>query len=403
MFGKSIKDLTLEDIRKLILEEVPEDESIEYKKTLPAKKGIDTWFSEQKIGEYARNQIVSEIVAFANRSGGTLVIGIDESDDSPKRAKDITPLTQAHDLADRFKLIFRDCIDPKLPSIEVRAILTNDAGDGVVVIYVPKSLSAPHRNASTKECTIRRNDRAEDMNMREIQDMTLNVEKDIARIDNYFSVRKKLFDENIKNFDATCHGIRVSATPLYRYQVKNLGTDRTDLDFRPFSGLLNGSRLNLPMQFPPNSRKPILRGVRGEFNNLSIHSFFEVYENGNVEFCMFIKPQDNEGIPYKFFPTRLFAIISNVADKIHNLKVGSDLPDIEYALEVQLSAQGRTVGVPYYFSHDVTAVAALPPNSVVFPVYAYNHIDELAQLYTLIDKDFWNYLNSSYLHQFEFK
>jgi predicted HTH transcriptional regulator len=38
------------------------------------------------IGRVARDDIAKEIVAFANAYGGVIIIGIDETDDHPKRA-----------------------------------------------------------------------------------------------------------------------------------------------------------------------------------------------------------------------------------------------------------------------------------------------------------------------------
>lgn len=81
IFGKPFKLLDLDDIKRLITEQVPEDNGIEYKEELPANKVTDPWIQgENKIGEKARNEILEEIVAFSNGHGGMLFLGISESD-----------------------------------------------------------------------------------------------------------------------------------------------------------------------------------------------------------------------------------------------------------------------------------------------------------------------------------
>ena len=52
---------------------------------------------------------------------------------------------------------------------------------------------APHRHTVTKECYIRRADRTEKMTMREIQDLTLQVERGLVKIERRFGEREELF------------------------------------------------------------------------------------------------------------------------------------------------------------------------------------------------------------------
>ena len=67
------------DIQALIAESVPESAQIEFKETLPAKGSgdPDPWMQgDGRIGERARNEILEEVVAFANAYGGALVLGV---------------------------------------------------------------------------------------------------------------------------------------------------------------------------------------------------------------------------------------------------------------------------------------------------------------------------------------
>lgn len=45
MIRKRLVDLTKDDIETLIREEAPESDSLEFKRELPAKNGVDKWMS----------------------------------------------------------------------------------------------------------------------------------------------------------------------------------------------------------------------------------------------------------------------------------------------------------------------------------------------------------------------
>ena len=60
-----------------------------------------------------------EIVAVANAQGGTLILGIDETDEKPPRAAALSPISRVHDLASRLADAARACIDPSLGSFQV--------------------------------------------------------------------------------------------------------------------------------------------------------------------------------------------------------------------------------------------------------------------------------------------
>ena len=81
MFGKRPSELTPEDINRVVSEQVQEGSQIEFKGTLPAKgSAADPWVSgKDEVGEFARNKLVEEVIAFANAHGGWLLLGIDET------------------------------------------------------------------------------------------------------------------------------------------------------------------------------------------------------------------------------------------------------------------------------------------------------------------------------------
>ena len=178
LLSMPVDQIIISDIESLIESKIPEGEQVEFKEELPAKNGSDPWMSGgDKIGDRAKNELLKEVVAFSNGHGGALLLGIGESATKPAVADKISPIPRCADLVERLKLVFRDRVEPQLPRIEIFAVPT-EGDSGVIVFRVGKSRLAPHRVTGTLVCPVRRADRCEEMTMREIQDMTLNVTRD---------------------------------------------------------------------------------------------------------------------------------------------------------------------------------------------------------------------------------
>jgi len=221
ILSKPIKDITHADIESLVASGVPEGDRMEFKRELPAEgtSNQDPWMSDQtRIGRYAQDKILKEVVSFANAYGGVLVLGIEEDGEAaPAVAKKIYPIPKCKEAAKRFRDIFRDRVEPKLPVCDIFAVETGSEETGVVVFRVPgRSRLAPHRIMGTKICPIRRWDRSEEMTMREIQDMTLNVARGLERLDKKLQKREKKFEHEFERISAPerAYGIRITAVPV---------------------------------------------------------------------------------------------------------------------------------------------------------------------------------------------
>ena len=84
-----IADLTFADIEALIREEAQEGHRLELKHGLQANTGqVDPWMAGgRRFGGPARDGLAKEVVALANAYGGAVIVGVDETDDHPKRAR----------------------------------------------------------------------------------------------------------------------------------------------------------------------------------------------------------------------------------------------------------------------------------------------------------------------------
>ena len=119
------------DLQSLIDTGVPEGISIEYKRGLYS--GSDAGVKE----------FLKDVPAFANASGGHLIIGMDETDGV---ADAIVPLTglDPDKVLQRLESLMRDGLEPRVSGSRIKAIPIA-AGGFVIVIRVPRSWNPPHR------------------------------------------------------------------------------------------------------------------------------------------------------------------------------------------------------------------------------------------------------------------
>ena len=111
-----------------IFNRLEEDQTLEFKETLPARDGnADIWqLGQDKIGSYARDTLAKEVVAFANAYGGVIIIGIAETDEKPPSANDFgDPLVRnCIDCVERLGPSLRSLIDPPIAGFDIRAFPT---------------------------------------------------------------------------------------------------------------------------------------------------------------------------------------------------------------------------------------------------------------------------------------
>ena len=405
LLSKDIDDIGIEELQELIDSEVPEGQEIEFKKEPPGDQGKpDPWMTGAKIGNYAKNRILKEVVAFANAYGGVLLIGIDESEDNPAVASRITPVPRCADLAESLKLVFRDRVEPQLTRIDIAGIPTEEDGSGIVIIRVGKSRLAPHRVTRTLVCPIRRADRSEEMTMREIQDMTLNVSRGLQW------VREKLADRSArfpKEFDGIepsndRFGIRMTAVPVAEEiridSVFRQGAidNRYNLLWRRVIQRDSGGERSLedPPDFRSSFSWPLLRGARAEdhvpaANYLpSSNGFREIYCDGLVELGLVSIADEEHRFLDPDWPIVMFANLAAWADRV---RTEARALSLEYAIEVETYILGKG-GFVRKVGHFWPRGHHTPPRlrNAKFPVYPLNNPDAITDLLCRFYRDFRN-------------
>lgn len=195
---KPLNQVELDDINNLISNlHFTENERIEYKSTLPSDgRDIDPWINgKDNIGDYAVKKLTGEVIAFANTHGGTLIIGIQESNETPRRPESLNPLPRCHELDLRLRQAIVDSIEPRLIPIQSHVIDTDTEGNGIILIRVDRSAHAPHRSTKDQQCYMRIHDRCLKMSMTEIQDITLKRSK--QKIEGLWSAKFGIPDQYI--------------------------------------------------------------------------------------------------------------------------------------------------------------------------------------------------------------
>ncbi len=396
MFPVPLKDVTFDLIEAIVDNEMPEGDEFEIKTALPSRDGNpDPWMTGgDRIGDKARNELIEEVIAFANAHGGTLIVGITESNDAPKRAASISLIPRCHDLADRFAMQCRDMIDPQLPVIEVAGVAADDEGNGVLIVRVPRSRMAPHRHDANKECYVRRADRSEKMTMREIQDLTLNVERGMAALDARISEFRKMprgLHRIASNQPGVPWGACATLVPVDRLFIERpldiLALHPKSRHFSSASNLV----FNVSANLQPG--KPIVRGVQGRDFAAGSAVVGSVFGDGAVDFAMCFQiehPQDGrwtDGVRSRW----VIALTASAMCMADLARRQADSPGAEYAMEVQIYAGVGNFKVRDYGSEYATEFRGmLPEGTTTLPRYSLGGYESFSQTINLVEQDFWH-------------
>ena len=340
LFTKPIETITSSDVGDLL--GWPESLTVEFKEALSTKDGRpDTWLSGGKVGEFARDKLLKEVVALANTSGGHLILGIEEDKGATPIAQSIKPIPRCADLAQRLSHMAQH-IDPPVPLLLIQGVAV-DGEAGVVVFRVPSSRSAPHR-APDKECYVRRGTDSVPVSMREIQDMSLAI----GRRGEWVTKRQ---DQAHADFQAwmakplarfpTAVGVRVTAIPisgplqlgrLYGQSdaFRSVSQFRVDIGTGPFNS-------NMPRN--PEHIRAILRGVRYVVSEQDNPAFQELYSDGCASVCVQFSIRES-GDP-RLYVSWLLPCILNALRGAHFLRTKAQAPETEYAVDVEIDSRPR--------------------------------------------------------------
>lgn len=130
------QNITQSSLQQLIDDQVTESQELEYKQDL---------FQNEKFDGKTKNKILKEITAFANTTGGIIIIGIEEDDHHTpnKLIGSGLSMSQYDTWHASFNQIVQTNIFPRLHGLVCTPVSLNN-GQIAIVISIPKSYSRPH-------------------------------------------------------------------------------------------------------------------------------------------------------------------------------------------------------------------------------------------------------------------
>lgn len=142
------------DVIELIRNQVTEGQFLEFKRELPSKENS------------GRHEFCADVSAFANASGGILLIGVQQDDEG--RASEILPIaTSSDEEILRLFNILRDGIEPRLAGVDIKAI--SMPGGCIIVVRTAQSWHGPHRVKTNQHFYFREGPRKRELQVPEIK------------------------------------------------------------------------------------------------------------------------------------------------------------------------------------------------------------------------------------------
>jgi len=178
--SKPFDQLTAEDILALI-PDVSENRRLDYKKSLPED------------GEKGVRSFLNDVCALANSAGGWLIYGVDEERDEdgsktgvPSEVCGVGDVKEDEAIRDWQQRITQ-AIEPRIIGHRVDFIGGFEDDKRVMVVYIPKSLFAPHRTnyKSVKEFYVRHDRNNLPMDIGEIRHAMVEAKEVPQRIDEF--------------------------------------------------------------------------------------------------------------------------------------------------------------------------------------------------------------------------
>lgn len=127
LISLGISEITLENIKNLIKDEVCESKYIEYKRELTLSKNIA--------------EFLNDLTAMANSEGGDIIYGIEEEQGNPVKIVD-TYVDDLDGFQQKIENTLRDNIAPRI-KYDIKFIETGES-TYLILIRIPKSTNAPH-------------------------------------------------------------------------------------------------------------------------------------------------------------------------------------------------------------------------------------------------------------------
>src|SRR5262245_24114304 len=126
----SLEGVTEALLQALVDAQVVEDQDLDFKQ------------ARYDSGPGGAFELAKDVAAFANQVGGLLIIGVAE--DEQGRAAALAPVKLNDTEKGRIRQVLADRVHPMIADVAVHSLPANNGSTGYYLIYVPRSIQAPH-------------------------------------------------------------------------------------------------------------------------------------------------------------------------------------------------------------------------------------------------------------------
>jgi len=183
----------------------------------------------------AKKELSKDISAFANTSGGFLIIGVDKH----YKIVGVEKKVQNKEIDEWLNQILSSNIEPPVFYFDPKVIAIPDSDKVIVVIHVPESTKKPHIVTEWNNYHIRINDSSRSANHNQIRDM---FEFSKNRTDEFNSFLKK---RNLLDVDSPTYGININSNKLYSEIPSTTGMPKPMVLFSLIPKYPNEEKINI--------------------------------------------------------------------------------------------------------------------------------------------------------------
>lgn len=284
MFIKHVSQLTYLDIEDLVnVRKEREGYNLDFKKEIgnPDK---------------AKKELAKDISAFANSSGGYLIIGIDNVYTICGTDK----LIQNKPFDEWINQVLNSNVEPHIFYFDPKIIEIPNSEKIIVVIHIPESTKKPHIVTELNNYNIRINDSSKSANHSQIREM-FEFSKRQSDVFNEFLIKRNLQNEDDSKFGTNQNSLRLFSDvpeklkkekPLILFSLipKYLSDEKLNMPFNEFSEWLRTNSggyepsPSMSLYYGHYDYDLRLDGVvlKHSRNNMTT-SYFEILNNGFVE------------------------------------------------------------------------------------------------------------------------
>lgn len=255
---KDIKNITKEDLENLVRNHKQEDSFLDFKRDLYGKTDTD------------KKELLKDVSAFANGSGGEIIIGIEE--DNYSQAKTLCGFTTTNISVEknRIEQIIMNGLEPKLDTFKVRYIHIGNHRF-VMIIRIEHSPLFPHMVSFQRfnKFYIRKSDKNLLLDVYELRNLFLKSE-------NFMQEIRKYNQDKINNI------LEKNAI------LPTIDAPKILINFIPFDAFtrqtyLDLAKSNLKINFP--EQRINFDGLLAyQMNDKGINSYAQIHRNGIIEF-----------------------------------------------------------------------------------------------------------------------